>query len=348
VVPPTRRFDIAIEEDLIEEIARIHGYERIPLHAPTGQIQLAPLPEARVPDLALRQQLAARGYFEAVNFAFVDAALLAAWGVAEQGVALANPLSSDLGVMRTALLPGLVEAVRRNLARQQTRVRLFEAGRVFHAAADGAAPRETLRLAGVAVGAASAEQWGEARRPVDFHDLKGDLESVLALGANENIRYTPANESWLHPGRSAVAWRGETRLGVLGHLHPRLLKTLDLPGETLVFELDLEPLAERQVPRAGELSRYPSVRRDLAVVVADEVPWSRLEASLRGALGGLLREIVAFDRYVGPGLEAGCKSLAMGLILQDASRTLTDLDADNAVAAAIAALDRDCGAKLRG
>jgi phenylalanyl-tRNA synthetase beta chain len=348
VVPPTRRFDIAIEEDLIEEIARIHGYDRIPLHAPTGQIQLAPLPEARVPDLALRQQLAARGYYEAVNFAFVDAALLATWQLEAGAVALANPLSADLGVMRTALLPGLVEAARRNLARQQPRVRLFEAGRVFHQATAGAAPRETLRLAGVAYGGADHEQWGETRRSTDFHDLKGDLESVLALGANENIRYVAASEPWLHPGRSAEVWRGQTRLGVLGHLHPRLLKGLDLPGETLVFELDQAPLSERQVPRAGDISRFPSVRRDLAVVVEDEVPWSRLEDSLRRALGGLLREVVVFDRYVGPGLEAGFKSLAMGLILQDASRTLTDLDADQAVAAALAALDRECGAKLRG
>lgn len=347
VTPPLRRFDISIEEDLIEEIARIHGYDRIPLHAPTGQIQLAPLPEARIPDLAMRQQLAARGFFEAVNFAFLDAATLAKWNHGVSQVELANPLSADLGVMRPALLPGLVEAAKRNLARQQPRVRLFEAGRVFEKCSD--APRETQRLAAVAIGSAQAEQWGVATRVADFHDLKGELESLLALaGSIENIRYTPAAQAWLHPGRSAEVWRGETRLGVIGHLHPRLLKALDLDQEALVFELDLEPLADRQVPRAGELSRYPQVRRDLAVVVAQEVPWARLEASLRAALGGLLREVRVFDRYVGPGLEAGFKSLAMGLILQDASRTLTDLDADGAVAAALAALDRDCGAKLRG
>ena len=349
VTPPTRRFDIAIEEDLIEEIARIHGYDRIPLHAPTGQIQLAPLPEARIADMALRQQLAARGYFEAINFAFVDASTLAKWQLGADVVELANPLSAELGVMRPALLPGLVEAAKRNLARQQLRVRLFECGRTFRTTTPGDAPAETLRLAGVAVGNAHEEQWGEARRVQDFHDLKGDLESLLALaGTIENIRYVPASDPWLHPGRSAEIWRGETRLGVLGHLHPRLLKTLDLDQETLVFELDLAPLSERAVPRAGEVSRYPSVRRDLAVVVPEAVSWDRLEASLKGALGGLLHEVRVFDRYVGPGLEAGFKSLAMGLILQDASRTLTDLDADGAVAAALAALDRDCGAKLRG
>ena len=347
VTPPLRRFDISIEEDLIEEIARIHGYDRIPLHAPTGQIQLASLPEARIPDLAMRQQMAARGFFEAVNFAFLDAATLAKWNHGVLQVELANPLSADLGVMRPALLPGLVEAAKRNLARQQPRVRLFEAGRVFEKCSD--APRETRRLAAVAIGPAQAEQWGAAARAADFHDLKGELESLLALaGSIENIRYTPAAQAWLHPGRSAEVWRGDTRLGLIGHLHPRLLKALDLDQEALVFELDLEPLADRQVPRAGELSRFPQVRRDLAVVVAEEVPWARLEASLRAALGGLLREVRVFDRYVGPGLEAGFKSLAMGLILQDASRTLTDLDADGAVAAALAALDRDCGAKLRG
>jgi phenylalanyl-tRNA synthetase beta chain len=349
VVAPTRRFDIAIEEDLIEEIARIHGYDRIPLHAPTGQIQLGALPESRIPDFALRQQLAARGYHEAINFAFLDAGTLAHWDLDGRAVALANPLSADLGTMRTGLLPGLVEAARRNLARQQARVRLFECGRVFRTSAEGYPPVETLRLAAVAIGPAAAEQWGEERRPVDFHDLKGDLESLLALaGSIANIRYEPANEAWLHPGRSAEVWRESVRLGVLGHLHPRLLRTLDLPGETLVMELDIDPLSERPVPRASEVSRFPSVRRDLAVVVPESLPWARLDASLRGALGGLLREVSLFDRYQGAGLEAGCKSLAMGLILQDASRTLTDLDADNAVAAALAALDRDCGAKLRG
>jgi phenylalanyl-tRNA synthetase beta chain len=344
VTPPLRRFDIAIEEDLIEEIARIHGYDRIPLHAPTGQIQLAPIPEARVPDLALRQQLAARGYYEAVNFAFVDHALLQTWQLDPGAVPLANPLSAELGTMRPSLLPGLVEALKRNLARQQPRVRLFEAGRTFAAGKD-----EVLRLAGAAVGGVHAEQWGESGRALDFHDVKGDLESLFALsGSIANIRYTAAKETWLHPGKSAEIHRGLERLGVIGQLHPRLAKALDLDKEVVVFELDALAVAERAVPRASELSRFPSVRRDLAVVVGEDTPWSELEASLRAALGERLADVVVFDRYVGPGLDKGFKSLAMGLILQDRSRTLTDLDADQAVASALAALDRDCGARLRG
>jgi len=344
VTPPTRRFDIAIEEDLIEEIARIHGYDRIPLHAPTGQIQLAPLPEAVVPDLALRQQLAARGYYEAINFAFVDHALLQTWQLDHGAVVLANPLSAELGTMRPSLLPGLVEALERNLARQQPRVRLFEAGRSFAQGRD-----EVLRLAGVAAGRVRAEQWGEAGRALDFHDVKGDVESLLALGGSiANIRYTAARETWLHPGKSAEIHRGLERLGVIGQLHPRLAKALDLDQDVLVFELDVAAVAARAVPHAGELSRFPSVRRDLAVVVREDTPWAELEASLRNTLGALLADVVVFDRYVGPGLESGFKSLAMGLILQDRSRTLQDLDADQAVAAALAALDRDCGARLRG
>jgi phenylalanyl-tRNA synthetase beta chain len=348
VTAPSRRFDIAIEEDLIEEIARIHGYERIPTSAPTGEIRLAALSETRIAESTLRQQLAARDYFEAINFAFVDAAVLAHWGMGAEVVALANPLSAELGIMRPSLLPGLVEALRRNSTRQQARVRLFELGRVFHPGAD--APLETPRIAAVAFGAAAAEQWSESAREVDFLDVKGDLESLLALaGAGEGIEFRAGDAAgWLHPGRSAEVWRGEQQLGRIGHLHPRLLKALDLDHEVVVFELDIEPLARRALPRAAELSRFPSVRRDLAVVVPDTLPWGHLRATVEASLGERLRELRLFDRYVGPGLDAGFKSIAMGLILQDVSRTLTDQDADQAMAAVIDALSRECGARLRG
>jgi phenylalanyl-tRNA synthetase beta chain len=350
VTAPSRRFDIAIEEDLIEEIARIHGYERIPTSAPTGELRLSAPAEARVGEAALRQQLAARGYFEAINFAFVDAALLAHWGQDGHVVRLANPLSAELGVMRPSLLPGLVEALRRNVARQQGRVRLFELGRVFHPGAEaGAAPVETARIAAVACGPARAEQWTESSREVDFHDLKGDLESLLALGgSSEPVECRPTALAWLHPGRAAELWRDGQRLGWLGHLHPRLLAALDLDHEAVAFELDIEPLARRGLPRAAELSRYPSVRRDLAVVVAEEISWAQLRSSVEAAVGERLHALRLFDRYVGPGLDPGFKSVAMGLILQDVSRTLTDQDADQAMAAAVAALARDCGARLRG
>ncbi len=345
VVPPTRRFDIAIEEDLIEEVARIHGYDAIPTTTPTGQVNLVAPSETRVEERALRRQLIARDFLEAINYAFVDARTLATWQLDAGAVTLSNPLSAELGVMRTALLPGLVDALARNRARQQNRVRLFELGRVFHLE-DGAAPRETRRIAAVACGPQAAEQWAGDDREVDFFDLKAEVEALLAL-AGARAEFRADARPFGHPGRSASVWRDGREIGWVGHLHPALAKVLDLDGEVVGFELDLEPLAERAVPRAGELSRYPSVRRDIALVVPESTPWAALETSLQAALGPLLREVRLFDRYVGPGLDGGSKSLAMGLILQDVSRTLTDRDADQAVATALEALARDCGARLR-
>ncbi len=346
VTPPSRRFDIAIEEDLVEEIARIHGYDAIPTSMPAGRIRLVAPPEGRVADAVLRRQLCARGFVEAINYAFVDARLLETWQLGGDGVALANPLSAELGVMRTALLPGLVDALGRNRARQQERVRLFELGKVFRDGGPGAAPRETARIAAVACGPQAAEQWAQPARAVDFFDLKADVEAMLAL-AGARAEFRPGQAGFGHPGRSAVVWRDGVEIGWVGHLHPRLARALDLDGEVVGFELDLEPLAARAIPRAGDLSRYPSVRRDIALVVPEATPWAALQQCLESALGSQLRELRLFDRYVGPGLESGSKSLAMGLILQDVSRTLTDRDADQAVAIALAALARDCGARLR-
>ena len=346
VAAPSRRFDIAIEEDLIEEIARIHGYDAIPVRLPAGEIVLAAPSETRVSESALRRQMIARDYLEAINYAFVDAQTLATWQLDTGAVALANPLTSELGVMRTSLLPGLVDALRRNRARQQDRVRLFELGRVFHAV-PGDAPRETQRIAAIARGRAGAERWNGEARDVDFYDLKADVEALLGLAA-QRAEFRSSDEAQGHPGRSATVWLDGRRIGWVGHLHPRLAKALDLDGEVVGFELDLDPVVSRRLPQAQEISRYPSVRRDLALVVSEAVAWASLEASLRAALGSLLREVVLFDQYRGPGLETGTKSLAMGLILQDVSRTLTDHDADQAVSEALKALATDCGARIRG
>jgi phenylalanyl-tRNA synthetase beta chain len=351
VTPPTRRFDIAIEEDLIEEVARIHGYDAIPATLPGGATRLATPSETRVDDSTLRRQLAARDFHEAINYAFVDAALLATWQVDDAAVALANPLSAELGVMRTRLLPGLVAALARNAARQQPRVRLFEVGNVFAQAADGAAPLETPRVAAVACGPAASEQWGIAARAADFHDLKGDLDSLAAL-SGARLEYRPSSQPWGHPGRSADVVRidgeSEVALGWIGQLHPRLQRSLDLDADVVAFELDLAPLLARAVPKARPLSKYPSVRRDLAFVVAENVPWAALRDSVKAAAGASLRDLVLFDRYAGKGVETGFKSLAMGLILQDESRTLTDRDVEAVVADVIAALQRDHGAVIRG
>ncbi|WP_374013572.1 phenylalanine--tRNA ligase subunit beta [Pseudoxanthomonas koreensis] len=354
VTPPSRRFDIAIEEDLIEELARIHGYDRLPTTMPGGSTRIAVPSETRLGEADLRRQLVARDYLEAVSFAFVDAALLQAWGSDAGNVPLANPLSAELAVMRPRLLPGLVDALARNVARQTGRVRLFELGRTFAAVTEpAAAPRETRRIAAVACGPAHAEQWGQAARAVDFHDLKGDLESLAgAAGASLQFR-AHASEAFGHPGRSAEVWRidlddGPVRLGWIGQLHPRLVRALDLDVDVFAFELDLEPLEQRALPHAQALSRFPAVRRDLAVLVADGVAWAALAATVREAAGPALRELHLFDQYQGPSVEPGSKSLAMGLILQDNTRTLTDHDADAAMARVVAALGDGHGARIRG
>ncbi|WP_049622023.1 phenylalanine--tRNA ligase subunit beta [Frateuria defendens] len=356
ITAPSSRFDIEREEDLIEEVARIHGYDRIPTHSPAGALTLATEPEARLGELAVREQLAARGYYEAVNLAFVSEELLRRWGLDEALVPLANPLSADLAVMRPSLLPGLVAALSRNRARQQERVRLFEFGRVFRR--DGRpdvqtskpAPLETPSLAIVASGAARAEQWGEPARTLDFFDLKGDLDALIAWGGEPGRWSLHADDlpGWLHPGRGARVVRDGETAGYLGALHPQLAKALDLGPDVHVLELALEPLLARRLPRAQPVPRFPSVRRDIAVEVPETVGWSQIEQAVRGSLGEALKELRLFDRYSGKGVEEGRKSLAMGLILQDASRTLTDDDADRCVREAVSALEKACKARLRG
>jgi phenylalanyl-tRNA synthetase beta chain len=355
VTSPSRRFDVAIEEDLIEELARIHGYDRIPTTVPAGPARIAVASETRVPVSDLRRQMVARDYLEAVTFAFVEAELLRHWSCGQGTVPLANPLSAELAVMRPRLLPGLVDALARNLSRQAGRVRLFEIGRSF-AAVDSdptgnLAPRETRRLAAVVAGAAQSGHWSAKARPVDFHDLKGDLEA-LAAACGAELEFRSSAEPFGHPGRSADVFRldldgGEVRLGWIGQLHPRLHKALDLDQDVFAFELDLEVLEQRAVSRAQPMSRFPAVRRDLAFVVAEEVSWAALAASVREAAGPVLRDLELFDRYQGPGVEAGFKSLAMGLILQDNSRTLTDTDADQLVERVVAGLAAAHAARIR-
>ncbi|HYM86779.1 MAG TPA: phenylalanine--tRNA ligase subunit beta [Pseudoxanthomonas sp.] len=346
VISPSRRFDIAIEEDLIEELARIHGYDRIPTTLPGGATRIAAPTETQVEASSLRRHLAARDYLETVNYAFVDGALLEQWNAGERAIALANPLSAELAVMRTRLLPGLVSALQRNVARQAGRVRLFELGNVF-SADPGAAPVETQRIAAVIHGDAGPEQWGEEVRKADFHDLKGDLDSLAAASAAV-LEYRPSRYAFGHPGRSADVFREGQCIGWIGQLHPRLQRALDLDGEVIGFEVDMSPLSARALPKSAELSRFPSVRRDLAFVVAEEVPWATISATVRGAAGPLFRDLLLFDRYVGAGVESGQKSLAMGLILQDNSRTLTDRDVEEVVTGVVAAIGRDHGGQLRG
>jgi len=341
---PSHRFDIQIEEDLIEEVVRVHGYERVPARAPRGELLGPALPEALLEVGRLRAQLVARDYVEAICYAFVARDVLAKWRLDAVAVALANPLSAELGVMRTSLLPGLAEALATNRRRQQSRVRLFEVGNVFREGAD-----EVLRIAGVACGRAVAESWASEARALDFFDLKGDIASLFALtNAAESFSFAPGGPAWLHPGQAAEVRRDGVAVGWVGALHPDLLRALDLDDDVFAFEFDIGRISRRALPRAQAISRYPSVRRDLSFELPETVAYAAVEAAIRDAVGETLSEVILFDRYVGPNLGDGIKSLAIGLILQDRYRTLTDQDADRCTALAVSALESVCKAKLRG
>ncbi|MEM6810732.1 MAG: phenylalanine--tRNA ligase subunit beta [Pseudomonadota bacterium] len=342
VTPPSYRYDIAIEEDLIEEVARVYGYDRIPARRAYSEVALAPDSEGRIAEARVRDTLAARGYNEAICYSFIDPGQHARWDTGAPGPTLANPLSRELSVMRGTMLPGLAAAAAHNLARQRDRVRLFELGHVFEA--DG----ERLVLAGIAAGRRLPEQWATGADDIDFFDIKADIEALIALsGAADEFSFVRASTAALHPGQSAEIRRAGSRVGVVGALHPRVAQASDIEAPCVAFELDFEGVFAANVTRTAPISRFPSVRRDLAVLVDDAVDAQELTHAAVAAGGALLQSIRVFDIYRGKGVEPGLKSVALGLILQDSSRTLTDIETDATVAAIVQALQRDHGAKLR-
>ena len=354
VTPPWHRFDISIEADLIEEVARIIGFQAIPEADAEVPQRFARLPSARPPERLLLEMLAMRGYHEAITYAFVDPQLQARLFPQAAAIALANPIASDLSVMRVSLWPGLLKAALENQRRQQDRIRLFEHGARFVIAPGGAvgaaATREIDTLAAVACGHRMPEQWGlpsEMRAPTDFFDVKGDLEALLAAtGAPGKFTFEPRALACLHPGRAAQVHRDAAPVGWLGELHPSLVKALEFTYPPVLLELDVSALAVER-PAYQEVSRFPQVRRDLAVVVDESVALSRLVERVTFTASSLLRDLRIFDVYRGPAVEAGRKSVALGLIFQDISRTLTEDDVAGLIAAVVADLRVSLNAKLR-
>jgi phenylalanyl-tRNA synthetase beta chain len=348
VTPPAYRFDITIEADLIEEVARIVGFDVIPETDAQGPQRFRRLPGDRPAEAPLLQALAARGYEEAITYAFVDPALQGQLFPDRPALALTNPIASDLSVMRVSLWPGLLRAALENQRRQQDRIRLVEHGRRFEAHGRGTLEIETL--AGLAWGGRLPEQWGvpkEARGETDFYDVKSDLAALLAAtGEQESFTFAAAALPALHPGRSARVLRRDQPVGWLGELHPTLVKQLDFTYPPVLFELDFDALA---VQRAAyrEISRFPAVRRDLAVVVDESVTLSSLAERVTLSASSLLRDLRVFDVYRGPGLDKGRKSVALGLIFQDISRTLTDEDVERLMASVKTDLRESLKARIR-
>ena len=340
---PPHRFDIRIEADLIEEVARLRGFDSI-AEIPAVALQIpGTAPEGRVPNERLLAAMADRGYREIISYAFVDPLLQQQLFPDTPTLKLANPISAELSEMRVSLWPGLINAGRENLRRQQTRVRLFEIGNKFNLSKDAqnSALEEIETLAGIATGTRWPQQWGSQSDPVDFHDIKADVLDALALsGDASSVRFEADSVSALRPGRAARIYRGAKPIGWIGEIHPQVMKALDLPTSVYLFELEIESAFSSKPSKFHKISKFPSVRRDLSIVVDEAVPLAVLQENVTVSASGLLSELRVFDVYRGPSIESGRKSVALGLILQDSSRTLTDVDAD-AVVTAVATRLRD-------
>jgi phenylalanyl-tRNA synthetase beta chain len=355
VTAPSYRFDIEIEEDLIEEVARVYGFENIPTLPPVAPGAMLIEPENTRSLFAIRHQLADLGYQEVVNMSFVEQQWEADFAANTDPIRLQNPIASQMSVMRSSLIGSLVANVRYNLNRKAGRVRVFEIGAVFlkqPGAQDGplavAGFDQPKRVAAMAYGPALDEQWGTATRAVDFFDVKADLEALFAPQA---VRFAKAEHPALHPGRCASVELDGKLVGIIGELHPRWLQKYDLPQAPVLFEVDAAALCTRAVPSYTEISKFPGATRDLALVVKQDVPAQALIDAFHAELasnelGRLVQAVVLFDEYRGKGLEQDEKSLAFRFGLQDTQSTLQD-EAVEAIMTALATAAQQQGAKLR-
>jgi phenylalanyl-tRNA synthetase beta chain len=346
VTPPSARFDLVHEVDLIADIGRIHGYDRIPVSHHASAVPTKAAPEGALDLDRLRFALVGRGFQEVITYSFVSPELQARLEPGLEALRLANPISADLSVMRLSLWSGLLQTARYNQARQQERVRIFETGLRFVPGPQGL--RQEPGIGALVIGGVAPEQWGQPGRGADFFDLKADLEAILSLSiVPQRFRFTHFEHPALHPGQSARIELDERPVGLIGMLHPGLASDLDLSGDAYLFELDLAALNTSVLPRFTPISRFPAIRRDLALVLDASVPFAAVETCVRSALPDLLRDLVLFDVYAGESIDSGRKSLALGLILQASSQTLTDDAVEKAVKLVLDRLESELGARLR-
>lgn len=343
---PSHRFDISLEVDLIEELARLYGYNRLPVRYPQARLAPQASPEARSDLPALRRLLVARGYQEAITYSFIDPKLFELFSPGVEPLLLANPISTDMAAMRSSLWPGLVKALQHNLNRQQDRVRLFESGLRFVGQLAGL--KQEPMLAGVVCGSRLPEGWAQGRETVDFFDVKADVEAVLGFaGALDAFTFVPGQHPALHPGQTARIERDGQEVGYLGALHPELVKSLGLDRAVFVFELVLAEVSEGRLPKFQELSRFPEVRRDLALLADRDVAASAVMEVIRENAGEWLTDLRLFDVYQGKGIDPHRKSLAVGLTWQHPSRTLNDDEVNTTTQAILTSLEQRLNATLR-
>ncbi|MGI5309492.1 phenylalanine--tRNA ligase subunit beta [Rheinheimera sp. WS51] len=349
VTIPGYRFDLKIAEDLIEEVARVYGYNNIPNVAPQAALKMRRFNEAEMNIDRLRSLLVDRGYQEAITYSFVDPKIQQRLFPEQAALVLPNPISADMSAMRLNLWPGLLQTVLYNQNRQQSRIRLFEYGLKFtpDATAEGGV-RQTEVLGGVIVGALNDEHWNIEQRAADFYDIKADVEALLSLtSAAAEFRFVTSELSALHPGQTAAIYRGDTLVGQLGALHPEIERKLGVKGKAFLFEIEIAALGLRNIVQAQELSKYPANRRDLAIVVDSKVRFADIAATIKKVGGNQLVDLKLFDVYTGSGVADGEKSLAIAITLQDLARTLEDRDIQQLVNQVVSALGEEFNATLR-
>ncbi len=346
VTPPSFRFDVSLEADLIEEVVRVHGYHKVPSTPPSGSIEMAACPEAHVSITEIRSVLIERGYQEAITYSFVEAALQELIDTEHRPIVLSNPISSEMSVMRTTLWPGLIRTAQFNQHRQQNQIRLFEQGLRFRDN-DGSIAQDAM-IAGLIMGNRYDEQWGIPSVTADFFDMKSDVEALLELGGHaDEFIFEQCGHPALHPGRSAKICFEDRDVGWIGAIHPELVEKLELARSTLLFEIEQHALQRGRIVAFEEISKFPSVRRDLALVVDRDVASTAIRAAVEAEAEGLLKQLVLFDVYEGGRIELARKSLALGLILQDSEGTLTDIKVNSVIKRVTERLDKDFGAQLR-
>ncbi|MBC3346110.1 phenylalanine--tRNA ligase subunit beta [Pseudomonas sp. SWRI196] len=343
---PSHRFDISLEVDLIEELARLYGYNRLPVRYPQARLAPQAKAEARSDLPELRRLLVARGYQEAITYSFIDPRQFELFNPGVEPLLLANPISNDMAAMRSSLWPGLVKSLQHNLNRQQDRVRLFESGLRFVGQLEGL--KQEPMLAGVVCGSRLPEGWAQGRDVVDFFDVKADVEAVLGFaGALDAFTFVPGKHPALHPGQTARIERDGREVGYVGAIHPELSKTLGLDRPVFVFELVLAEVALGKMPKFQELSRFPEVRRDLALLADRDVASSAVLDVIRENAGEWLTDLRLFDVYQGKGIDPHRKSLAVGLTWQHPSRTLNDDEVNTATQNILTSLENRLNATLR-
>lgn len=343
ISPPSWRFDMSIEADLLEEVARIVGYNNLPTSLPSLAANLPAKPEQSLPLAHFVDTLVDRGFQEVITYSFIAPDLHAAF-FSEPAVAVANPISADMAVMRTSLIPGLISTAKYNINRQQKHLKLFESGLTFVAKTEGLPEQETM-IAGLLTGDVVSESWVEPVRATDFFDAKGHVEALLAH--IDDVRFTPVDIGWLHPGQAAAISAGCQHLGVVGALHPALQKTTGLGQAAFLFELSLAAIASKPLPVFSEISRFPEVRRDLAVVVDQRVTAQTVIDIITAEAGAYFKKLTIFDIYQGKGIDIERKSIGLGLTFQSKSSTLTDDQINQSVERVVSALNTKLGATLR-